>query len=134
MHVVEIVCRASVFTPARVFPTPPPSPCYLPLQTVLFVRSHELHPDSWLFSISCWLSFLCGCAWEVNQGRMLRLMRRCSAVDEELDGSRITMAVAVADAVDVFGGCNFVCVFGLQLLVGPFVVCLSWPIFCLFIC
>ncbi|TQD90296.1 hypothetical protein C1H46_024124 [Malus baccata] len=99
MNIVDIVCRAPMFSPTRVFPTRPPSPGYLPLPAALFMGFHGLHPNSWLPSISCWLSFLCGYAREADQGRMMHLKRRCSTLDKELNDSRFTMAVA--DAVDV---------------------------------
>ncbi|KAB2595649.1 hypothetical protein D8674_031099 [Pyrus ussuriensis x Pyrus communis] len=132
MNIVKIMRRALTFLPARVFTTPSPSPCYLPSLAVFFVSLYKLHPDSWLLSTSFWLSCLCGCAREADRDRMLHFMRRCSAGDEELDESRFT--VVVADAVDVSRVCKFICALRLQLLVGPFLVCLSWPLFCLFIC
>lgn len=112
MNIVEIVCRAPALSPTQVFSTPPPFPGYLPLPAALFVGIHELHPDSWLPSFRCWLSFLCGCAREADRNSMMRLKRRYSVVDEDLDGSRFT--VATMDAVDGSRIYNFVCVFGLQ--------------------
>ncbi|KAB2632749.1 hypothetical protein D8674_028996 [Pyrus ussuriensis x Pyrus communis] len=86
MNIVEIMCRAPVVFPARVFLTPPTSPAYLSFAAALFVGFHGLHPDSCLSLCCCWLSVPCRCARVADRGRVLRLKRRYSAGDEGLDG------------------------------------------------
>lgn len=122
MNIVEIMSRAPTFLLARVFSTPPPSPCYLPLPAVFFVSLYRLHPDSWLLLTNFWLSCLCGYAREADQGRILHLMRRCLAEDEELDELRFT--VAATDAVDVSRICKRLCVWTSTV---------GWPFCSLFI-
>ncbi|TQD70659.1 hypothetical protein C1H46_043807 [Malus baccata] len=39
--------RAPTFLPARVFPTPSPSPCYLPLPTVFFDAAFDEAMLNW---------------------------------------------------------------------------------------
>lgn len=82
MNTIEVVRRAPMFPPARVFPAPPPSPCYLPLPVMLLVGFHELHLGSRLLLFSCRSSLLCGCAQEAEQSQMLPLLRRCLAVNK----------------------------------------------------
>ncbi|TQD84497.1 hypothetical protein C1H46_029932, partial [Malus baccata] len=79
----EIVCRALVISPARVFPTPPFPPCYLPLSIAYSVNFYGLHLDNWLLSFGCRLSLFNGCAWEADWSWMWHLVRCCLAMEED---------------------------------------------------
>ncbi|TQE07444.1 hypothetical protein C1H46_006959 [Malus baccata] len=70
LRFLEMVCKVSVFPPTRVFNTTTFS-LFVPLPAVLFVGCHKLHPDNWLLPITCCLSFLCGCARDINRCEML---------------------------------------------------------------
>ncbi|KAB2623059.1 hypothetical protein D8674_025241 [Pyrus ussuriensis x Pyrus communis] len=115
MNIVEIVCRASAFSSAQVFPTPPPSPAYLSFSVVLFVGFHGLHPDSWLPLCCCWLSIRCGCARGADRGRMLLMQWR-----------RLSWMLLASVKLFVCLGCN-------SWLVLLYCV-LSWPTFCFSMC
>ncbi|TQD99669.1 hypothetical protein C1H46_014727 [Malus baccata] len=92
----EIMCRAPVFSLTQVFPTSPLSLCYLPLSAVSIVDFHGLHLDRWLLSFGCRLSLFYGCAREADWSWMWHLVRRCLAVEEDLDRSERSMATMEA--------------------------------------
>ncbi|TQD84632.1 hypothetical protein C1H46_029814 [Malus baccata] len=82
MNTIEVVRRASMFPLARMFPTPPPSLCYLPLPAMLLMGFHELHLGSRLLLFSCRWSLLCDSTQETEENHMLRPLRRCLAVNK----------------------------------------------------
>ncbi|KAM2304849.1 hypothetical protein ACFXTH_024507 [Malus domestica] len=132
MNIVKIVCRASTSSLARVFPTSPSSPTSLPLPVALFVGFHDLHPNSWLPLCCCWLSVLCGCACEADRGRMLCLKRRYSAVDEELDGTRLLRQRRLQWLLLEFVNPSMYLGYNSWLTLLYFM--LTWPTFCLSMC
>ncbi|KAB2610855.1 hypothetical protein D8674_018887 [Pyrus ussuriensis x Pyrus communis] len=132
MNIVKIVCRAPASSPARVFPTSPPSPTSLPLPATLFMGFHGLHPNSWLPLWCCWLSVLCGCAHEADRGRMLCLKRRYSTMEEELDGSRLLRRRRLQWLLLEFVNPSIYLGYNGWLALLYFV--LTWPTFCLSMC
>ncbi|TQE13532.1 hypothetical protein C1H46_000863 [Malus baccata] len=77
MFSIEFVCRVPALLPARVFPTPPSSPCCLPFPAV----SLRDFPGCWLLSLGCRLSLAYGCAQVVSEEVMIGGGRRIGWLD-----------------------------------------------------